>query len=221
MFVGELEPISLPPPPVATATDSLALALQQRHTTREVSDAKLDAQTLSDILWAADGVNRKVGPFGALGRTAASASNSQEIDIYVALEQGAYKYDPAKHALLPVCAEDVREYCLSAGQRHSRAHGAGSLGSKAPVRFIFVADINKLEHTQGFKEPRLKEIEGQKSYYFVDTGLIAGNVYLYAASRGLTAWFHNCDKDELIPRLKLRDDQRVLFAQTIGHPIKG
>ena len=67
----------------------------------------------------------------------------------------------------------------------------------------------------------MKDPEIQKSYYDVATGLIAGNVYLLAASQGLAAWFHNCNKPELVAALKLRPEQRVLFAQTVGYPAKG
>ena len=73
---------------------SVLKALQQRKTIREISDKKLSLQALSNLLWAACGVNRKKGPFGIPGRTAATASNSQEIDLYVALEGGTYLYDP-------------------------------------------------------------------------------------------------------------------------------
>lgn len=64
----------------------------------------------------------------------------------------------------------------------------------------------------------MKDAEIQKSYYNVATGLIAGNVFLFAASQGLAAWFHNCDKAGLAVELKLRPEQRVLYAQTVGHP---
>ena len=90
----------------------------------------------------------------------------------------------------------------------------------APVRFIYVVDIHKLSHTSGYQEPGLQNPDVQKSYYFVDTGLIAGNVYLLAASYGLASWFHNCNKPGLEAKLKLRKDQRVLFGQTIGYPAK-
>ena len=102
------------------------------------------------------------------------------------LREGTYRYDPAPHRLVPVAAGDLRRFALGARQ------GAG--GANAPVRLIYVADIGKLEHTSGFDEPGLHDPEVQKSYYYVDTGLIAGNVYLFAASRGLAAWFHNCDR---------------------------
>jgi hypothetical protein len=59
------------------------------------------------------------------------------------------------------------------------------------------------------------------SYYYVDTGLIAGNVYLFAAAQGLAAWFHNCHRTDLARRLGLREEQRVLFAQSVGYPAEG
>ena len=97
---GRLEAIILPAPKLDHG-GSLADALRARRTVREFSDEALPPQTLSDLLWAACGINRAKGPFGVARRTAASASNSQEIDIYVALSEGAYLYDPAPHRLVP------------------------------------------------------------------------------------------------------------------------
>ena len=114
--------------------------------------------------------------------------------------------------MLPALAGDWRTLAIGRGQE--------SWGSKAPVRFIYVVDIDKYKYS-GFPEPGLKDPEVQKSYYYVDTGLIAGNVYLFAASQGLATWFHNCNKPELAEKLKLRADQRALFGQTIGYPAKG
>jgi nitroreductase len=164
---------------------------------------------LSNLLWSACGVNRKKGPFGGPGITSASASNSKEIDLYVATEKGVYRYDPAAHGMVPVVAGDLRAMGIGQGQ--------GKAGAEAPVRLIYVVDIDKFSKA-GFQEPGLWDRETQKSYYYVDTGLIAGNVYLFAASQGLAAWFHNCNKAELAARLGLTKDQRVLFGQTIGYP---
>ncbi len=191
---------------------SLAKALKLRRTTRDIDGKMLSLRTLSDLLWAACGVNRKQGPFGMPGRTAASASNSQEINVYVALQRGTYLYDPFLHRLVLAVADDLRSLAIGRGQ----ANG----GAKAPVRLIYVADLDKLVHTSGFQEPGLRDPDVQRSYYFVDTGLIAANVYLFAASVGLAAWFHNCDRPKLSAKLNLRDDQRVLFAQTVGYPAK-
>jgi len=191
---------------------SVLKALQQRKTIRDISDKKLSLQTLSNLLWAACGVNRKKGPFGIPGRTAATASNSQEIDLYVALQEGIYFYDAFHHWMIPVVAGDLRKLAIGQGQE--------SFGNKAPVRLIFVADINKLSNTSGYQEPGLQNPEIQKSYYYVDTGMIAGNVYLFAASQGLASWFHNCNKPGLKAKLNLRNEQIVLFGQTVGYPLK-
>ena len=200
------------PKPALPPRRSLARALQFRKTTREISAKKLSLQTLSNLLWAACGVNRRKGPFGIPGRTAASASNSQEIDVYVAFEEGTYLYDPFHHRLVPVVAGDLRRLAIGRGQAEA--------GAEAPVRLIYVADIDKLAHTSGYQEPGLRDPDVQRSYYYVDTGLIAANVYLFAASAGLAAWFHNCDKSQLSTKLNLRKDQRVLFGQTVGYPMK-
>ena len=198
--------------PTLTGGTSVLQALQQRKTIREISDKKLSLQLLSNLLWAACGVNRKKGPFGIPGRTAASASNSQEIDLYVVMQKGIYVYDPLQHRLVPVIAGDLRTLAIGPGQ--------AQLVANAPVQLIYIADINKLSNTSGYREPGLQNPEIQKSYYYVDTGLIAGNVYLFAASQGLASWFHNCNKTGLSTKLNLRAEQRVLFGQTVGYPAK-
>ncbi|HKH81753.1 MAG TPA: nitroreductase family protein [Methylovirgula sp.] len=204
-----LPAIQLPLPANDRGTSVFA-ALEQRKTTREISATPLPMQLLSNLVWAACGVNRKTGPFGVPGRTAASASNSQEIDLYVAVKEGVYLYDALNNLLAPIIAGDLRVAALTPAQR--------DVDAKAPVQLIYVADVHRLTHTAGFQEPGLHDPEVQKSYYYVDTGLIAGNVYLFAAAQGLAAWFHNCDKAGLAQRLGLRAEQRVLFAQSIGYP---
>ena len=191
---------------------SVLRSLQRRQTIREMSEKKLSRQLLSNLLWAACGVNRKKGPFDIPGRTAASASNSQEIDLYVATREGMYLYDALHHGLIPVLADDLRSLALGEGQ--------AALIARAPVHLIYIVDVNRLSNTSGYQEPGLQDPEIQKSYYFVDTGLIAGNVYLFAASHGLASWFHNCNKPALTAKLKLRADQRVLFGQTVGYPAR-
>ena len=198
------------PAPACKSDVSIAAALERRKTTRTISARPLSRQMLSDLLWAACGVNRKQGPFGVPGRTAASASNSQEIELYVALEEGAFLYEAVDHVLLPVIDEDIRGDAMTFGQRGISPH--------APVQLIYVADIERLTHTDGFQEPGLHDPEVQKSYYYVDTGLIAGNIYLFCAATGLAAWFHHCDKQKITAQLELREDQQVLFAQSIGYP---
>jgi hypothetical protein len=204
----DLQPIALIPPQMDGGKSVLA-ALKERKTTRTIRDEKLSAQMLSNLLWAAWGVNRKSGPFGQVGRTAASASNSQEIDLYVVLPEGTYLYEAVNHRLDPVVAGDLR---TKVG-----AHNQGGPMTKAPVILIYVVDVAKYAKSK-LQEPGMRDAEIQKSYYNVATGLIAGNVYLFAASQGLAAWFHNCSKAMLAAELKLRPEQRVLYGQTVGLP---
>jgi nitroreductase len=200
----------LPPPTDDGSHVSVFSALERRRTIRTIRDEPLSTQELANLLWAACGVNRPVGPYGLPGRTAASAGNSQEIDLYVALESGVYRYDALHHRIETVVLQDLRVGALTPGQRNVYA--------SAPVQLIFVADLDRLTHAAEFFEPALLEVEIQKSYYYVDTGMIAANVYLFAASRGLAAWFHGCHRTDLARRLGLRMDQRVLFAQSVGYP---
>ncbi len=195
------------------AYGSLEAAFAKRRTVREVGAKRFGKQLLSDLLYAACGVNREQGPFGALGITAASASNSQEIDVYVALESGTYRFEPRGHLLRHVSSKDLRQYAFNPRQPQR--------AENAPVDLIFVVDLARLEHTEGFDEPGLHDPEVQKSYYFVDTGIIAGNVYLFAAAARLACWFHHCDRKSLVRELGLTKHQRVLFAQTLGYASRG
>lgn len=201
----ELQPITLPKPEKDGGKSVLA-ALWERRTNRNIRADKLPPQMLSNLLWAAFGVNREKGSFSKSGRTAASASNSQEIDLYVALPEGAYLYEAGPHRLTPVVAGDFR------GRSGRRG------GATAPVHIFYVVDLTRYSLGPGQPDRSIGDPEVQKSYYFTAVGLIASNVYLFAASQGLAAWFHNCDKQNTPKEFKLRPEQRVLFAQTVGYP---
>ena len=207
VLAEDLQPIALPRPEKDGGKSVLA-ALQERKTTRDISAEKLPSQTLSNLLWASFGVNRDSGAFGKPGRTAASASNSQEIDLYVALPEGVYLYEAIPHRLTPIVAGDFR---ARAGRR-----GAAT----APVNIFYVVDLTRYDLGSGQPDRAIGDPEVQKSYYYTDTGLVAQNVYLFAASQGLAAWFHNCDKENSHKEFKLRPEQRVLFAQSVGYPAK-
>jgi len=206
---SDLQPIALLEP-VFDQCLTVFEALKIRRTSRAIGHRKIPLQILSDIFWAAQGINRLrgQGPFGSPGRTAGSASNSQEICLYAAIEEGTYLYEPESHRLNPVATGDVRALAIGAGQ--------GKAGATAPVRLIYVVDIERFKNA-GFQEPGLHDPEIQKSYYFVDTGLIAQNVYLASASLGLASWFHNCNKAAVAKELKLKPHQRPLFGHTIGY----
>src|SRR5271157_2518418 len=136
LAIGDLQLIILLKP-VFERGGTVFEALKTRRTSRSISAKKIPLQILSDILWAAQGVNRAQGPFGGPGRTAGSASNSQEICIYVALEEGIYFYAPDSHTLTPVLAGDNRALAVGPGQ--------GTAGANAPVRLIYVVDIDRFQ----------------------------------------------------------------------------
>ena len=201
----DLKPITL----VKPQTDggkSVLMALKERKTSRKISSKKLPPQTLSNLLWAAFGVNREKASFGKPGRTAASASNSQEIDLYVALPEGVYLYEAVTHRLKPIVGGDFR------------ARSGRRAAATAPVNIFYVVDRTRYDQGQGQPDRNIGDPEIQKSYYYVATGLIAANVFLFAASLGLAAWFHNCDKRNTAKEFKLRPEQQVLFSQTVGYP---
>ena len=201
----ELQTIILPKPEKDGGKSVLA-ALIERKTTRTISSKELPLQVLSNLLWAAFGVNRDKAGFDKKGRTAPSASNSQEIDLYVALPGGVYLYEAIPHRLSPVAAGDFR---MRSGRRSA---------ATAPVNIFYIVDLSRYDLGPSQPDRAIGDPEIQKSYYYTDTGFIAQNVYLFAASQGLAAWFHNCDKENTVKEFNLKTNQRVLFAQTVGYP---
>ena len=174
----------------------LMQVLKDRKTSRAFSSEKLPLQVLSNMLWAAWGVNRPDGK-----RTAPSARNWQEIDVYVALADGLYLYDAKANILKPILAEDIRA-----------ATGGQSFVKDAPVNLIFVSDFSKMGNAPA----------DQKDFYSAtDTGFISQNVYLYCASEGLATVVRGyVDRPALAKVMKLRPDQKVILAQTVGYPKK-
>ena len=204
---GNFPAIELPPP----RFDDLAPlrdAFRLRRTEQSFSGRLLEPQTLSDLLWAACGVPQSP-PEGLSVVADATASNAQEIDVFVAMEQGLYLYDPERARLAPVLSGDLRP--LAAAPWLPRN------GDKAPARLIYVVDCDRLE-TPRATPMAPTDPETLKAYSLVDCGIVAANVYLFAAAAGLNAWFHECDRPALAKRLPLRAGRRVLFAQTVGYP---
>jgi nitroreductase len=201
----DLQPIILPPP-AREGGKSVLAALAERKTTRTISPKELPLQEISNLLWAAFGINRETMSMGKKGRTAPSASNSQEIGLYVALSNGVYIYEAVNHRLIPVVEGDFRN---RSGRRG---------GSNAPLHIFYIADTSRYDLGPNQPDRSIGDPEVQKSYFYTDTGFIAQNVYLYAASAGLAAWFHNCDKENTVREFNLKPSQKVLFAQTVGYP---
>jgi nitroreductase len=191
-----LSPIALPAP-MTDGGKPLMSALKARSSAREFSADALAPQTLSNLLWAAWGINRPDGR-----RTAPSASNRQEIEIYVTLPGGAYVWDAKANVLNPVAAGD-----------HRAETGTQPFPATAPLNLVYVADMTKL--TRPATDPQ------QMMNVGADAGFIAENVYLFCASEGLaTVVRASVAKEALAKTLQLRDTQVIVLAQTVGFPKK-
>jgi hypothetical protein len=199
------------PEPVRRGGKPLLEALLLRQTNRNIGPREIPLQVLSNLLWAAFGVNREKASFNKPGKTAPSASNSQEIDLYVALKDGLYLYEAILHKLKPISAGD---FSMMSGQGN-----ASKLTRHTPVNIFYVVDLSRYDLGPDQPDPNIGDPEVQKSYYYTDTGFIAQNINLFAASEGLATWFHNCEKGSIREEFKLRSTQRILFSQTVGYPV--
>ncbi|MCC7176175.1 MAG: SagB/ThcOx family dehydrogenase [Bryobacterales bacterium] len=184
------------PDPEVRGGKPLMEALSERMTRREFAPDRLSAQVLSNLLWAAFGINRPDGR-----RTAPSASNMQEIGLYAVMADGAFIYDAKEHALRLAVKEDLRA-----------ATGSQEWIGTAPLELVFVADYAKMGE---------RPEEDKRFYSGVDTGFISQNVYLFCASEGLaTVVRGGLDRAAVGKALKLRPDQRIVLVQTVGWPAK-
>ena len=194
-FAQEQKSIQLPAPKL-DPKKSLVQALKDRKTTREYSTKNLPEQTISNLLWAAWGINRP----DSGKRTAPSAVNWQETDLYVSTPQGTYLYDPKGNALIPVLPGDNRALTYTQVERFK----------DAPFDLVYVADFQKMGDRKDEEKMMLASM---------DTGFIAQNVYLYCASESLPTGFRAAiDREKLSHALKLRPTQKVMAAQSVGFP---
>jgi SagB-type dehydrogenase family enzyme len=181
------------PAPQKTGGMPLMEALAKRATVRAFDTASISTQQLSNLLWASFGVNRSDSK-----RTAPSANNKQEIDIYVLLKNGAYLYDAVKNVLIQITPEDLR------------SQAADKRFADAPVQLIFIADL--IKRGNGSEEEKMRTAN-------IDCGYISQNTYLFCTSEGLvTGARGTVNRDPLITKLMLRTDQRILLAHSVGFP---
>lgn len=189
---NKLTPISLPQPQTSGGKP-LMQALNDRKSLRRFSSKPLPLTVLSNLLWAALGVNRiKQGK-----RTAPTARNRQEIDIYVVMVEGVYLYDAKSHQLSPVLGADVRVLA-----------GRSRFVSEAPVSLVFVADLALLDQ---------KNESDKILYSAADTGFASQNIYLFCASEGLaTCVYGDIDRASLEKAIQLKPKQQIILGQSIG-----
>ena len=195
-FAEGLKPVQLLKPQIDRGRP-LMQVLKDRSSSRSFRTEKLPIQVLSNLLWAAFGVNRAdIGK-----RTAPSAMSWQEVDIYVAMAEGLYQYDAKDHILKPILPDDIRGLT-----------GRQEFVKEAPVNLIYVADFSRM----GTAAKEDKDL-----YSAADTGFISQNVYLYCASEGLaTVARGSIDRQTLSKVMRLRPDQKVILAQSVGYPKK-
>ncbi|HZP61731.1 MAG TPA: SagB/ThcOx family dehydrogenase [Opitutaceae bacterium] len=194
VFAAGLAPIKLPSPQTDIGRP-LMQTLKLRRSERAFSPRPLPLQELANLLWAADGINR---PESGM-RTAPSAHNWEEVDIYVVLADGAYLYDAKANLLAPVAEGDLRGIC-----------GTQGFVKDAPLNLVYVTDLGRVT---------AKDNDDTKMVTAVDVGLVVENAYLYCASQGLAAVVRgSVDRPRLAQALKLRPNQRVMLSHTIGYP---
>ncbi|MDX9932440.1 MAG: SagB/ThcOx family dehydrogenase [Bacteroidales bacterium] len=181
------------PAPVTTGGKPLMDVLSERHSGREFLDSAMSDQQISNLLWAAYGVNRSESG----KRTAPSARNMQEFDIYVALKKGLYRWNSANNQLEPIKSGDFRGRI-----------GRQTFVASASLVLIFVADYDRM----GKMEEASKEF-----YSAADCGYISQNVYLFAASENLsTVVLGSVERESVAQLLGLKTTQKIVFAQPVG-----
>jgi len=189
-----LAPIALPPPR-ANFGCSLGQALSRRCSTRSFAPRLLPPQVLSELLWSAYGINRPA----TADRTAPSWRHARETQIFAAMADGVWRYDPIAHRLVPQLAADVRAQC-----------GVQDFVATAPLDLVYVSEAEQLSGVSR---------EDQRRFAAADIGFIGQNVYLYCASEGLNCVFRgSLDTDRLARTLKLSETQFISFSQTVGYP---
>lgn len=186
------EDIKLPEPEKKGGM-TLNEALMSRKTNRTFDSKELSLQEISNLLWAANGINRMDGK-----RTAPSARNAQEIDVYVAMKTGLYKYEPNDNALRIVSEKD---------QRHQMSQRPQMI-EEAPVALIFYANYDKMKNFD----------DASKEFYgATDAGFVSQNVYLYCAAHNLnTVVMGYIDRDAI--RQMIDVDGKAILVQPVGYP---
>lgn len=190
--------ISLPQPDIMGGMP-LMRALAGRSTQRQFADTPLPRKVLANLLWAANGINRKKSG----KQTAPSSHQLREIEIYIVTAEGGFMYVPEKHALKRIHSLDMHQ--AVAEQTYVR---------NAPVSLIYVADFKKFgPHRDNPEREALK-----KQISSTHCGFIGQNVYLFCASTGLNCVFHGwMDGGKIHEMLRLDNRKHVLFGQAIGY----
>jgi len=179
----------------------LMKALEIRRSIRKWKDVPISKQELSNLLWAACGITKNKYGNVKSKRTAPSACNSQEIRVYVLMQEGVFLYNEENHELIEIITDDIRENI-----------GTQKMMKFAPMGLVFVADLSRMI------SPFLKSKEAKRFSAWVDTGYVSQNVYLYCAAANLgTVVLSLVDRDKLHELMRLNEHEKIVLTQVVGH----
>jgi SagB-type dehydrogenase family enzyme len=194
IFAQDQPLIQLPEPQLEKGRP-LMQVLSDRQSIRNFSARELPQQELANLLWAANGINRK----DANKRTAPTSMNRQEIEVYVSSKNGLFRYDAQQHALIIIHNRDIRPFT-----------GMQGFVANAPLNLIIVADLGKMAG---------KELQGNLQTANIDAGYVSQNIYLYCASEGLaTVVRGSVERDKLAAEMGLDKNFHIVVAHTVGYP---
>jgi SagB-type dehydrogenase family enzyme len=186
------------PAPRSEGGMPLMRALALRSSQRTYGREEMELHALFEMLWAASGVNR---PSRGL-RTAPSAVNTQDIEIYLCAEKGLFRYDPEPHALQAVSPDDLRTLT-----------GTQSFAGQAPVVLVYVSDYGKLRGLSGLEYGDLNI-----AWSWIHTGFISQNVYLFCASEGLSTVVRAMvNRTAWEEKMGLESMKHVTMVQSVGY----
>ena len=201
-FVGQVPSFSQDtvvlrlPDPQLEKGKPLMQVLKERKSTRSFSDREISVQEMANLLWAANGINRKESG----RRTAPTAQNKQEIEVYVSNKEGLFRYDAQQHALVTIHNRDIRAIT-----------GTQPYVATAPVNLIIVADLSKMG----------ADLQANLQTANIDAGFVCQNIYLYCASENMaTVVRGSVDREKLSVEMGLGPNFYIAVAQTVGYPVE-
>ncbi len=183
------------PQPNLNRTGTVMKALSERHSTREFASKTLNLTDLSDLLWAANGVNRK----DSGKRTAPSALNKQDVDVYVVLPEGSYLYDAKNHQLNLIVEGDYRG-AVAGGQAFVKS---------APVSLVLISNLSRFGDTKNAPTQLMGAM---------DAGIVSQNISIFCSAANLaTVPRASMDNNQLKKVLKLKDTQVPMMNHPVGY----
>ncbi len=193
LFSQEATVIKLPEPQMEKG-QPLMQVFKNRQSIRTFSTREIPLQEMANLLWAANGINRKESG----RRTVPTAQNKQEIEIYLSNKEGLFLYNAQEHALVTIHNRDIRAVT-----------GLQPYVATAPVNIVIVANLAKMGSD---RQANLQTAN-------IDAGFVSQNIYLYCASENLaTVVRGSVNREKLAQEMGLGPDFYIVVAQTVGYP---